>query len=57
MAPQPTLTEIRLNNIITCLTLAITTLDELQDVFGTPFLGVISSAAVSLITALEVNYL
>ncbi|KAJ7906213.1 hypothetical protein B0H13DRAFT_1880774 [Mycena leptocephala] len=55
MAPQPTLTEIRLNNIITCLTLAITTLDELQDVFATPFLGVISSAAVSLVTALEVE--
>ncbi|KAJ7122077.1 hypothetical protein C8R44DRAFT_852876 [Mycena epipterygia] len=53
MAPQPTLTQIRLNNVITCLTLAITTLDELQDVFGTPFLGVISSTTLSLITALE----
>ncbi|KAJ7111353.1 hypothetical protein C8R44DRAFT_257761 [Mycena epipterygia] len=53
MAPQPTLTQIRLNNIITCLTLTITTLDELQDVFGTPFIGVILSTTVSLIAALD----
>ena len=56
MAPQPSLAQIRLNNISTCLTLAITALDDLQNVFGTPFIGVISSTTASLITALEVTY-
>ncbi|KAJ7484299.1 hypothetical protein FB451DRAFT_1363850 [Mycena latifolia] len=53
MSPQPTVTDIHLNNTISCLTPVITVLNELSDVFGTPFLPAISNTTLSLITAVE----
>ncbi|KAJ7432925.1 hypothetical protein FB451DRAFT_1196692 [Mycena latifolia] len=53
MPQQPTITEIRLNNIITCLTSAIPLLNELHDGFGTPFVQAISNTTLSLITGLQ----
>ncbi|KAJ7099751.1 hypothetical protein C8R44DRAFT_947181 [Mycena epipterygia] len=43
----------RLNILITCLTPAITLLNEANDVFGTPFVKAISNTTVSLITAVQ----
>ncbi|KAJ7455061.1 hypothetical protein FB451DRAFT_1373259 [Mycena latifolia] len=42
----------RLDNLIGYLTVAVTTITELADAFGTPFLNTISSTASSLLTAL-----
>ncbi|KAJ7445458.1 hypothetical protein FB451DRAFT_1412733 [Mycena latifolia] len=53
MSPQPTVTEIRLNNTITCLAPVITLLNELSDAFGTPFVPAISNTTLSLITAVQ----
>ncbi|KAJ7487149.1 hypothetical protein FB451DRAFT_1535652 [Mycena latifolia] len=53
MSPQPTVTEIRLNNTITCLTPVITLLNELSDAFDTPFVPAISKTTLSLITAVQ----
>ncbi|KAJ7458105.1 hypothetical protein FB451DRAFT_1508460 [Mycena latifolia] len=51
--PQPTVADIRLNNIITCLAPAVTLLNELSDAFGTPFVPAISNTTLSLITAVQ----
>ncbi|KAJ7455843.1 hypothetical protein FB451DRAFT_1184133 [Mycena latifolia] len=53
MSPQPTVTEIRLNNIITCFSPVITLLNELSDVFGTPFVPAISNTTLSLIAVVQ----
>jgi hypothetical protein len=54
MPPQPTVTEIRLNNITACLVSALALLEELNDAFGPPFMQLISSIVLSLITAMQV---
>ncbi|KAJ7462871.1 hypothetical protein FB451DRAFT_1494902 [Mycena latifolia] len=53
MSPQPTVTNIHLNNTITCLTPVITLLNELSDAFGTPFVPAILNTILSLITAVQ----
>ncbi|KAJ7433054.1 hypothetical protein FB451DRAFT_1420083 [Mycena latifolia] len=53
MAHQPTVAEIRLNNIITCLAPVIRLLNELRDAFGTPFILAISNTTLSLITIVQ----
>ncbi|KAJ7446981.1 hypothetical protein FB451DRAFT_1536703 [Mycena latifolia] len=53
MSSQPTVTDIRLNNTITCLAPVITLLNELSDAFGTPFVPAISNTALSLITVVQ----
>ncbi|KAJ7793992.1 hypothetical protein B0H14DRAFT_3558461 [Mycena olivaceomarginata] len=53
MPPQPTVTQMRLNTIITRLTPAITLLKEANDVFGTPFVQAISNTTMSLITTVQ----
>jgi branched-subunit amino acid permease len=57
MFHQPTVPEVRLNNIGACLTTAITLLSELSDTFGTPFVPAISNTAFSLITVIQVSKL
>ncbi|KAJ7124359.1 hypothetical protein C8R44DRAFT_917012 [Mycena epipterygia] len=49
MPHDPTATKIRLTTIISCLTPAVTILNELHDGFGTPFVQAISSTTLSLI--------
>ncbi|KAJ7482459.1 hypothetical protein FB451DRAFT_1364523 [Mycena latifolia] len=53
MSRQPSVTEIRLNNIIACLTPTLALLDELSDTFGTPFVPAISNTTLSLISAVQ----
>ncbi|KAJ7451934.1 hypothetical protein FB451DRAFT_1524494 [Mycena latifolia] len=53
MSPHPTVTEIRLNNTITCLAPVITLLNELSDAFGTPFVPAIATTALSLMAAVQ----
>ncbi|KAJ7474960.1 hypothetical protein FB451DRAFT_1465264 [Mycena latifolia] len=53
MPPQPTVADIRLNNIITCLAPVVTLLNELSDAFGTPFVPAISNTTLSLMTAVQ----
>ncbi|KAJ7742027.1 hypothetical protein B0H16DRAFT_1728275 [Mycena metata] len=53
MPHQPTVTEIRIANIIGCLEPAIILLDELNKAFRTPFLQAISNTTFSLITAVQ----
>ncbi|KAJ7462917.1 hypothetical protein FB451DRAFT_1494989 [Mycena latifolia] len=52
MSPQP-ITDIRLNNTITCLAPVITVLNELSDACGTPFVPAISNTTLSLMTAVQ----
>ncbi|KAJ7897533.1 hypothetical protein B0H14DRAFT_2557537 [Mycena olivaceomarginata] len=53
MAPQRTITELRINNIISGLNLAITLVDELHDALGTTSLQAIAQTTLSLVTALQ----
>ncbi|KAJ7451897.1 hypothetical protein FB451DRAFT_1524447 [Mycena latifolia] len=53
MSRQPSVTEIRLNSIIACLTPTLALLDELNDTFGTPFVPAISNTTLSLISAVQ----
>ncbi|KAJ7451955.1 hypothetical protein FB451DRAFT_1409559 [Mycena latifolia] len=53
MSRQPTVIDIRLNNTITCLTLAIALLNELNDAFRTPFVPAISNTTLSLVTTVQ----
>jgi hypothetical protein len=55
MPRQPTVTEIRLNNIAACLTPAVTLLNELHDAFCPPFIQPISNTILSLIAAVQVK--
>jgi hypothetical protein len=57
MPHQPTLTEIRITNINTCLTPALTLLNELNDAFGPPFVHLISNTILALISAVQVTAL
>jgi hypothetical protein len=56
MAPQRTITELRINNIISGLNLALTLVDELHDTLGTTSLQAIAQTTLSLVTALQVRY-
>ncbi|KAJ6534602.1 hypothetical protein DFH09DRAFT_1405160 [Mycena vulgaris] len=51
--PQPIATEIRLNNILKCFTIAVNTLEVLATTFKTPFLEPISNTAKSLLIAVQ----
>ncbi|KAJ7240639.1 hypothetical protein B0H12DRAFT_1074717 [Mycena haematopus] len=51
MPRQPTVSEIRLNDAITCLRPVISLLNDLHDALGTPFVPIISSITLSLINA------
>ncbi|KAJ7472524.1 hypothetical protein FB451DRAFT_1558751, partial [Mycena latifolia] len=53
MSRQPSVTEMRLNNTIACLTPTLALLDELSDTFGTPFVPAISHTTLSLISAVQ----
>ncbi|KAJ7435001.1 hypothetical protein FB451DRAFT_1465777 [Mycena latifolia] len=53
MSRQSTITDIRLNNTIACLTPTLALLDELSDTFGTPFVPAISNTTLSLIRAVQ----
>ncbi|KAJ7436040.1 hypothetical protein FB451DRAFT_1455257 [Mycena latifolia] len=51
--PSPLVVQTRSDNICTCLALATGPLDDLSDIFGTPFLPAISSTILSLITVVK----
>ncbi|KAJ7112261.1 hypothetical protein C8R44DRAFT_932850 [Mycena epipterygia] len=53
MPHQSTVSEIRVKTLIKCLTPAVTLLEEVTSVFGTPFLNAISSTTLSLINAVQ----
>ncbi|KAF7351483.1 hypothetical protein MSAN_01580600 [Mycena sanguinolenta] len=53
MPRQPTVSEIRLDDTITCLRPAISMLNDLHDAFATPFVPVISTITLSLIPAVQ----
>jgi hypothetical protein len=54
---MPTATEIRLDNIVACLTPALILLNELSDAFGPPFVQLISNTVNTLINVLKVMVL
>ncbi|KAJ6546726.1 hypothetical protein DFH09DRAFT_1281831 [Mycena vulgaris] len=51
--PQPIATEIRLNNVLKCFTIAVDTLEVLANSFKTPFLEPISNTVKSLLIAVQ----
>ncbi|KAJ7463201.1 hypothetical protein FB451DRAFT_1493995 [Mycena latifolia] len=51
MLCQPTVTDMRLNNTVSCLTPIIALLNELSNAFGTPFVPAISNTTLSLMAA------
>jgi hypothetical protein len=57
MPRQSTLTEIRVTNIVQCLTPALTLLKELNDAFGPPFIQPIANTIESLISMTQVRNL
>lgn len=52
---QPTVAEIRLNNVVGYLTVAVSTLGDFSDLFSTPFLKAISNTTVSLLELAQVG--
>jgi hypothetical protein len=54
MVHKPTVTEIRLDNITSCLTLAVTLLNELSAAFNPPFVQPLSSTIVALMNTVQV---
>ncbi|KAJ7828442.1 hypothetical protein B0H14DRAFT_2811975 [Mycena olivaceomarginata] len=50
---QPTVAEIRLNNVVGYLTVAVSTLRNFSDLFSTPFLKAISNTTVSLLESAQ----
>ncbi|KAJ7849046.1 hypothetical protein B0H13DRAFT_1906402 [Mycena leptocephala] len=54
-APQPTVTQIRLNNITTCLTITANTLEILVGSLKSPFLEAISMTTQSLLKNMELQ--
>ncbi|KAJ6451071.1 hypothetical protein C8R45DRAFT_946470 [Mycena sanguinolenta] len=54
MPRQPTVTEIRLENLASCLAPIVTVLNELHDAFGSPFVQPISDRVASLIKLVQV---
>jgi hypothetical protein len=55
MPLQPSVTEIRLNNVLSCLKVAVGLLNMLNDSFSTPFLPAISRTTLALINEVEVR--
>ncbi|KAF8196249.1 hypothetical protein K438DRAFT_2122310 [Mycena galopus ATCC 62051] len=53
MPRQPTVNEIRLNGIKTCLTLALPLLNELHDAFGPPFVQSIVNTIQTLVNSIQ----
>ncbi|KAF8196225.1 hypothetical protein K438DRAFT_1760402 [Mycena galopus ATCC 62051] len=53
MPRQPTVNEIRLNHITTCLTLALPLLNELHDAFGPPFIQSIVNTIQTLVNSIQ----
>jgi hypothetical protein len=56
MPLRPSMTQIRFDNISTCLSKAVDTLDIIAKGVQTPFLPVISSTIRSLLITVQVNY-
>jgi hypothetical protein len=56
MPPQPTVTEIRLNNITECLTITANTLEILASSLKSPFLAAMSNTTQSLLKNIQVHY-
>jgi uncharacterized membrane protein len=56
MPPQPTVTQIRLHIIATCLTITANTLEILVGSVKSPFLEAISHTTQSLLKNMEVKY-
>ena len=54
MPRLPTVTEIRLENLVACLTPAVTLLNELNDAFGSSFVQPISNTVASLLELVQV---
>lgn len=54
MPRQPAVTEIRLNNIIDCLTPVLTVLGELNHAVAPAFVQIIANTTRALITAVQV---
>jgi hypothetical protein len=57
MPRQSTLKEIRVTNIVQCLTPTLTLLKELNDAFGPPFIQPIANTIESLISMAQVRKL
>ncbi len=55
MPPIPTVTQIRLNNITTCLTISANTAGILASSLNSPFLEAISNTTLSLLKNMQVN--
>ncbi|KAJ6529159.1 hypothetical protein DFH09DRAFT_1285359 [Mycena vulgaris] len=53
MPPQPIATEIRLNNVLKCFTIAVDSVEVFAKTFKSPFLEPISNTAKSLLTAVQ----
>jgi hypothetical protein len=54
--PRPaTVTDSHPPNIIACVTSTVTLLDEINNIFGPPFVQTISSTTLSLIAAVQVR--
>ncbi|KAJ7440460.1 P-loop containing nucleoside triphosphate hydrolase protein [Mycena latifolia] len=53
MPSQPSVIQVRLTNIIECLSVAVTTLERLSTSVHTPFLGVISTTIRSLLVSVQ----
>jgi hypothetical protein len=56
MPPQPTVTQIRLNNITECLTISVNTAGILASSLKSPLLEAISNTTQSLLKNMQVNY-
>lgn len=52
---QPTITDIRVNNIISTLSPLVSVLEEISNAFGTPFMKAIVHTTQSLLTAIRAN--
>jgi hypothetical protein len=55
MPHQPTITELRINDIIICLKPAVTLLNEVDHSFGTPFVQAIANTTLALIGTIQVG--
>ncbi|KAJ7829204.1 hypothetical protein B0H14DRAFT_2594245 [Mycena olivaceomarginata] len=55
MVHKPTVTEICLDNITSCLTLAVTLLNELSAAFNPPFVQPLSSTIVALMNTVQIQ--
>ncbi|KAJ6486261.1 hypothetical protein DFH09DRAFT_1291617 [Mycena vulgaris] len=53
MPQQPANAEVRMNNVIACLTPAVTILKDISDAFETPFIQAIGNTTLSLIASMQ----